>query len=128
MNDTILFFDGNCGICDSTVQFILKNEKRSEIKFSPLESDFAKTFLKQRDVFVDYKTIILFHRGDVYYKTRAFIIIFSYLKRPVSLLGLLMQIIPLNIANMVYDYISIKRDKQNTCCFISIETRERFLI
>lgn len=127
MNNTVLFFDGSCGMCDTTVQFILKNEKTRELKFSPLQSDFAKTFLGQRNVVVDYKTIIIFHKGQVYYKTRAFIVMFSYLKMPISLLGQLLKLVPLNIANIVYDYISRRRDQQNTCGIFSRDDRERFL-
>ena len=44
-NKSILFFDGNCGLCNRSVKFVLRKEKNQELIFSPLQSEFAKKTL-----------------------------------------------------------------------------------
>ena len=44
----ILFYDGDCGFCNKSVQFVLKYENRSEIYFSALQSDFSRDFFQQQ--------------------------------------------------------------------------------
>lgn len=42
----LLFYDGQCGLCDHAVQFVLKADKRKEFVFAPLQGETAKCFLK----------------------------------------------------------------------------------
>ena len=43
-NRSILFYDGECGVCSRTVRFILKNERSKELFFCSLQGDFAINF------------------------------------------------------------------------------------
>ncbi|NCA21262.1 MAG: DUF393 domain-containing protein, partial [Crocinitomicaceae bacterium] len=45
-NRTILFYDGDCGLCSRAVLFVVKNERFPKIYFSSIQSEFAKQFLK----------------------------------------------------------------------------------
>ena len=54
----IIFFDGYCGLCNGFVDFILKFDKNAVFKFSPLQSEFAKTKLNQSDV-EDLKSVVV---------------------------------------------------------------------
>lgn len=38
----LILFDGNCSLCNNTVRFILKHERRAYFRFSPLQSQFAE--------------------------------------------------------------------------------------
>lgn len=42
----LVFYDGTCGLCDQTVQLLLKFDKRELFAFAPLQGEVAKTFLK----------------------------------------------------------------------------------
>lgn len=44
-NAMIVFYDGLCGFCDRTVQFILNRDKDDAFQFAPLQSDFAEEIL-----------------------------------------------------------------------------------
>jgi predicted DCC family thiol-disulfide oxidoreductase YuxK len=46
-NRTILFYDGDCGLCSRAVLFVVKNERFPKIYFSSIQSEFAKQFLKE---------------------------------------------------------------------------------
>ena len=43
-NDTIVFYDGDCGLCNRVVQFILRNERNQKLVFCALQSEFGSNF------------------------------------------------------------------------------------
>ena len=46
MEKSILLFDGVCNLCSGLVQFVLSNEKDSNINFAALQSKIGKQLLK----------------------------------------------------------------------------------
>ena len=46
--DTVFFFDSECGLCDATVFFLIKNSKQNSISFCSLQSEIASKFFKQK--------------------------------------------------------------------------------
>ena len=42
----LVFYDGSCGLCDHTVQFLLKADKQRKFLFAPLQGETAKTILR----------------------------------------------------------------------------------
>lgn len=42
-NKSILFFDGSCGFCNSTVRFMIKRDKHRRLYFAPLQGAAAQT-------------------------------------------------------------------------------------
>jgi predicted DCC family thiol-disulfide oxidoreductase YuxK len=38
----VLLYDGLCGFCDGTVQFILRHDRRGTLRFATLQGDFAR--------------------------------------------------------------------------------------
>ena len=46
----ILLYDGECGFCNFWVQWVLKNDQKKEIQFSPLQGDFAKDYFKKNNL------------------------------------------------------------------------------
>ena len=46
MSDSpVLLYDGLCGFCDGTVQFILKHDRHGTIRFATLQGDFARAVM-----------------------------------------------------------------------------------
>jgi predicted DCC family thiol-disulfide oxidoreductase YuxK len=43
----ILLYDGVCGLCDRTVQFILRHDRRGAIRFAPLQNARAQAILRR---------------------------------------------------------------------------------
>jgi predicted DCC family thiol-disulfide oxidoreductase YuxK len=41
----ILFYDGVCGLCDRTVQFVLRHDRRGRVRFAALQSASARRML-----------------------------------------------------------------------------------
>jgi predicted DCC family thiol-disulfide oxidoreductase YuxK len=44
-NQHLVFFDGECGICDRMVRFLIKADKYKKLQFAPLQGETAKKFL-----------------------------------------------------------------------------------
>lgn len=42
----LVFYDGECGLCDRTVQWLLKRDKEKIFLFAPLQGETAKNLLK----------------------------------------------------------------------------------
>ena len=41
----IVFYDGLCGFCDRTVQYIIEKDRNDRFRFAPLQSDLAESTL-----------------------------------------------------------------------------------
>ena len=123
----ILFFDGECGLCNRTIQLILKHEKDSTLKFSSLQSSFAeKTFAEMNDGnFGD--SILLYSNGRIYSKSTAALFLIPFLKwyfKPLVVFWL----IPKYLRDLIYDLIARNRKRFFTSCSITNANEDnRFL-
>jgi predicted DCC family thiol-disulfide oxidoreductase YuxK len=43
----LLFYDGNCGLCDYAVQTVLKADKKKQFVFAPLAGETASRYLRK---------------------------------------------------------------------------------
>jgi len=43
----VLLFDGLCGFCDTTVQFVLSRDPGGSMRFAPLQGEFAAGIISQ---------------------------------------------------------------------------------
>lgn len=130
-NKTILLFDGECNLCNSFVQFILKNEKNAEIQFCSLQSETGKKTLAQHNINTDSINSLVFIENNIpYFKSTAALKISRYLKGIYSL-ATLFFIIPKFIRDYIYDYIAKNRykwyGKKESCIVPTGKLLERFL-
>lgn len=126
----ILFYDGDCGFCNHVVAFIIKNERKSEISFSSLQSQFAKDIFKEEvnkeDYFDSFK---IKANKRVYEKADAvFFLIKTQLKFYFFPL-LIFKILPKRMLNAVYNFIAKRRTKMAKpfCWLPSKRDQVRFL-
>ncbi len=113
MNTTILFFDGDCSLCNKTVQFIIKHEKKVEepILFCSLQSAFARKILKKYHYdFNQLSTLVLLIDENIFYKSNAVINVSTYLKAPYKWC-IVFRIVPGFIRDGIYNYIAKNRKK-----------------
>jgi len=50
MGNPIILYDGVCGLCNHLVQFLLKHDKSSRLRFASLQSDFAAKVLQRHGI------------------------------------------------------------------------------
>lgn len=105
----IILFDGVCNLCNGSVQFILKTEKKPILKFASLQSSFAKKVLKAHHFSTqEYKSIIFINNEMILQKSKAIFMIAHYLKFPFNLLAY-GKFLPLFFTDFMYNIIAQKR-------------------
>lgn len=130
-NKTILLFDGYCNLCHSSVQFVIKHEKKSELYFTSLQSPIGLeilTYYKIDSSKID--SLVLIEKNKAYTKSTAALKLGKHLKGIYSLSSIFM-IVPPFIRNWVYDFVAKNRYKwygKQDCCLMPDENlAKRFL-
>jgi predicted DCC family thiol-disulfide oxidoreductase YuxK len=125
---SVVLFDGNCGLCNRSVQFILKFEKRNDLKFASLDSDFAKNVLLKFRLEKDYhESILLVKKEKIFAKSTAVLRIIPFLKWYFYPL-LIGWILPRFIRDLVYDFVAANRKRfLRNCIHLDEKNKNRFL-
>lgn len=127
-NQPILFFDGVCNLCNSSVQFVLKKDKTKTIKFASLQSDYAREYLGKLNNLPD--SIVFVSEGEIYTESTAALKLIPFLGAPYKML-LIFWIFPKKFRDIIYRYIARNRykwfGKKDECFLPSSEYKERFL-
>ena len=128
---SIILFDGVCNLCNSSVQFIIKRDKKEQFLFASLQSDYAKEQLP--DEFSDGKalqSIVLKEKDEIKTKSTAALTIAKHLSGVWPILYAFI-IIPKFIRDWVYDIIAKNRykwfGKKDQCMIPSPELKSRFI-
>ncbi|MCE3076790.1 thiol-disulfide oxidoreductase DCC family protein [Chryseobacterium gwangjuense] len=117
----IVFFDGECGVCNFWVQWILEKDKKDEFMFASLQSDFGQKFLTERGLETQQFNTLYLWKPQQYYliKSKAVLKITAILGGFYKLLSLLGKIFPTFFGNRIYDLISRNRMKlASQKCFL----------
>ncbi len=127
----ILFFDGVCNLCNASVQFVIKRDKRSSLKFASLQSNKAKELLPERLTQEDnLESIVLYQGGQLFEKSTAALMVAKKLTGLWPLLYVFM-IVPKFIRDAVYSFIAKNRYKwfgrKDQCMIPSPEMKLRFI-
>ncbi|WP_439881963.1 thiol-disulfide oxidoreductase DCC family protein [Pontibacter sp. MBLB2868] len=127
----IVFYDGSCGFCQASVQFVLRHNKDQDLYFAPLDSDVLKEIMPNAllpDPLPD--SVLFYENGMLFNESEAALRIAGHLKFPFSLLSHF-RIIPLSFRTFVYRFIAKHRYKiagrRQACLLPSPEQRSRFL-
>jgi predicted DCC family thiol-disulfide oxidoreductase YuxK len=128
----LVLFDGTCNLCDFSVNFIIKKDKSSQIKFIPSQSKAGKKIIKDLGIKTELsKTVIFLKRGEPFYRSNAALEIIKYLDSFWKYLYIL-KIIPAFIRNSIYDLISRKRyqwfGRKESCMIPSEDVKNRFVL
>jgi predicted DCC family thiol-disulfide oxidoreductase YuxK len=108
MNDRIIiFFDSECMLCNASVQWILKHEKRHDVQFAPLHGVTFNELPIEREDLPD--SILVWKDNALHMKTSAIIHVLQGMGGKWNILSGLMRIIPLFLSNFMYDFIAGKR-------------------
>ncbi len=128
--DKIVFFDGECGLCNRVVDFFIRADTSKTLYFSSLQSPFAIHFFKEREINIQLDTMYFYHNRQIYDQSAAVKQLFLCLTGYRHLVGLLIGLAPKNFADDVYRKISKNRFKffgKTTCRIPSKEEKMRFL-
>ena len=116
MDESVIFYDGNCGLCNRSVQFILKHERNQNLLFTSLQSSFSKKVFSDFNLKNDFEESILYYRdGKLFSKSKAVLRIVPFLKWYCYPL-LIIWLVPNFIRDMFYDLIARNRKRYSKVC------------
>lgn len=130
-NQPIILFDGVCNFCNSTVNFVIKKDKKKILKFAVLQSSIAKKLLKGQAIQAnDLSSFVFIENEKVYSRSTAALRVCRYLTGLWPLMyGFI--ILPKFIRDAVYNWIAKNRykwfGKKNECMIPTPEIKARFL-
>ncbi|MEH6512602.1 DUF393 domain-containing protein [Maribacter arcticus] len=128
----IILFDGVCNLCNTTVQFVIKNDKDDLFRFSALQSETGRKLLAERNIDTeDIDSIILIEPNVAYYtKSTAALEIGKNLKGLRTLSSILLWL-PESFRNIVYDIVAKNRykwyGKKESCMIPTPKLKDKFL-
>jgi predicted DCC family thiol-disulfide oxidoreductase YuxK len=126
----IVFFDGMCGLCNSSVDFVLRHDRLGRLKFAPLQGETAERLLPTADR-ENLGSLVLWDDGQLFRRSSAVVRILWRLSPVWRVLGWLIWLIPLPLRNAGYRLVAALRyrlfGKKETCRLPSPDERSRFL-
>ncbi len=102
----IIIFDGICGLCNSSVNILIKLDKHKLFQYTSLQGKFVKTL----EINPDIDSIIFYDDGMLYYRSEAILKILNSLGG-IWVFTNIFYIIPRVIRDHIYDLIAKYRYK-----------------
>ena len=128
----IILFDGVCNLCDSSVQFVIKHDKKDVFRFVSLQSELGQKIINHigiSDLNID-STVLYEPEKGYYYKAEVAFRILKELNGIYQCL-LVFSIFPKSILNNIYDYVAKNRyewfGKKESCMIPTPELQSKFL-
>ena len=130
-NRPILIFDGDCVLCSTFVQFILRTDKKQNFCFMSAQSPLGTTLYRHFGLAsVDYETNILLEGGRAWLKSEGSIRIFERLGLPWSVMSIA-RLLPRPVRDWLYERIARNRLRwfgvRETCYLPDPSQADRFL-
>jgi len=126
----IVFFDGVCGFCNASVNFLLNRDRNARLTFAPLQEETAREQLLPDDL-AGLSSLVILRQGKVYRRSAAVVRVLWELGGIWGLLGTLLWLIPRPLRDLGYSFLARNRyrirGKKETCRLPRPEERARFL-
>ncbi|MEO7361614.1 MAG: DCC1-like thiol-disulfide oxidoreductase family protein [Gemmatimonadaceae bacterium] len=134
---SVLLYDGLCGLCDRTIQFVVKHDRNRTLQFAALQGEYAIKLFEQVPDLRRVDSLIfvqLAANGSVQHvlvRSNAVIAIARYLGGLWRVAEMLLRLIPQPLRDCGYDAIARRRfciiGRLDACRIPPIEDRARFL-
>jgi predicted DCC family thiol-disulfide oxidoreductase YuxK len=126
----VVFFDGVCGLCNSTVNFLISQDHQGRLRFAPLQGEIAAQLVPQA-VRSSLNTFVFLSNGSLYYRSTALARILMQLGGVWRIAGALLWIIPWPIRDLAYRFVAATRyrffGRHDSCRLPTPAERSRFL-
>lgn len=126
----VLFFDGECGLCNRTVRWLITRDRRRGLRFAPLQGQLAAQQLPALPSGYEEGSVVLWDEEGIHYRSDATF-------RAVACLGgfwrwaRVLLLIPKIVRDPVYRLIARHRlrwfGRVESCALLSAEDRDQLL-
>jgi predicted DCC family thiol-disulfide oxidoreductase YuxK len=125
----ILFFDGQCNLCNGFVDFLVKVDKKKAFHIASLQGKTAENLLEDEDR-QELKSVVLYKNGHLYHKSSA-LFQMVFLMGGVFWIFAPFWIVPRFFTNWIYDFVALNRyrvfGRRQSCRLPTSEEQEYFL-
>ncbi len=127
----LILFDGDCRLCDASMQWIIARDRRGEYRFAAQQSQTARTALSTIGLAQPPQgSIVLIEHGQIFTHSTAILRIVARLGPPWSWLSFA-GMLPRGLRDAVYGWVARNRyrwfGRRETCQAQPPEVRRRFL-
>jgi predicted DCC family thiol-disulfide oxidoreductase YuxK len=132
----VLLYDGLCGFCDGTVQFILRHDRRGTLKFATLQGEYARGVIERHPELAGVDSLVLVEpdpatgRENVYVRSTGALRVARYLGGAWHLTRAT-AIVPRFLRDWAYDAFARIRyrvfGRYDSCPIPTPEQRARFI-
>jgi len=127
----VLFFDGECGLCNRTVRWLIARDRRRVLRFAPLQGELAAQKLPPLPEGFEEGSVALWDEDGVHYRSEATL-------RAVARLGGIWRLstmllwVPQALRDFFYRWIARNRirwfGRVESCALLSPADRDRLLL
>ena len=107
---SIIFYDGECGLCNGAVRFALKRDRMGHLAFAPIGGNTWQELVGS-ETSNDLSTMHFFDKGHRYRRSAAVVRMLWKLGSGWKLVGSILWLIPLPIRNLGYRVVAATRYK-----------------
>jgi predicted DCC family thiol-disulfide oxidoreductase YuxK len=128
----ILLYDGSCGFCTASVQFVLRHDRLGTLRFAAIQSPFSERVLAEHPELRGVDSVVWVDpvKGQVLTRSAAGLRVAAYLGG-MWRLALILRIVPRPIRDWGYDLVARHRHlligRETQCLVPSSDVRHRFL-
>ena len=128
----LILFDGVCNLCNNSINFVIRKDKKNQFLFAPLQGELGEKFIRERNIdTAKTDSIILLEPGKAYYvKSSAALKIGQSFGGAWKMLAIF-EWIPTSISDFFYDIIAKNRyrwfGRMDNCMIPTPELKAKFL-
>ena len=131
INHPVILFDGVCNLCNASVQFIIRHDRKKKFRYASLQSEFGKTLIEKFNLSnADSDSVILLENNSVKIKSSAALEIAKKMGGFYSTLYVFI-LLPRFIRDNIYDFVARNRyrwfGKQDSCMIPTSELKKLFI-
>ena len=129
---SVLIFDGECVLCNGTVQWILRRDTRKRLRFAAAQTPAGIALLQAHNIPTETtETVWLISENRAYSRSEAVLRTLRLLGFPYAMLWVAM-LIPPPLRDSVYGYIAQNRlrwfGKYDACRLPTAAERDRYIL
>ena len=129
----LILFDGVCNLCNSSVLYVIKRDKKNKFLFAPLQSKIGEDLINLFNIDTNKTDSILLYNPEsnsLKHKSSAALHIAKYLGIPTNFM-IVFFLVPSFIRNWVYNYVAKNRykwyGKKAACMIPTPELKSKFI-